>query len=63
MGWASERMIEMHNDALQSDADYRAEYEAYMADLDASLAEMEREDETDFDWFPEIRIAHDGFAE
>ena len=61
MSLTGETVIQLHNEALANDADYRAEYESEMQDLDAYLAEMEITG--DRDYFRDFQIDHTGYIE
>jgi hypothetical protein len=66
MGWASEMEIEIHNELLETDEDYRAAYEESVM-LDWALEEEYfrrlAEEEKQMDWFDDLRLAHDGYEE
>ncbi len=60
MGWASERQIEIHNERLESDAEYAADYECWMLEM-AMEAEMETA-EALFDLFG-YKMDYKGYTE
>lgn len=65
MGYSSEMAIESHNAMLESDADYRAEYEAEMFEMWRAEEHMRREAEEEIfeNFFDDYRISFDGFEE
>lgn len=59
MGWASERQIEIHNDLMESNAEYAEDFAQWMLEQ-AVIAEMEESEE--FDLFG-YKIDHTGYIE
>lgn len=61
MGWASERSIEIHNERMESDADYAAEmFEQWRTE---EYMRRDAEEEIFENFFDDYRISFDGFEE